>query len=336
MTATTIDFKHRQSAHCESGVTANLLNHYGHPFSEALAFGIGSGLFFGFFPMVKINHLPLITFRSSPGAIFKKCASRLGLEVQSRKFRNQDEAMQALDAMVDGGTPVGLQTGVYWLPYFPPALRFHFNAHNLVVFGRDGDDYLISDPVLEGPVRCSRADLQRARYAEGALAPKGRMYWLGQVPDQLALQKAVRKGIMEVVNRMLRAPVPLIGVRGVRLLARQLENWPDKLGDKRATLHLGHLIRMQEEIGTGGGGFRFIYAAFLQEAADILDRPGLTDLSAELTEIGDLWRQFALLGARNCKGRRGANSSYPALSELLLECAERERQLFRKLLKEVG
>jgi len=330
-----IDFKHRQSAHCESGVTANLLTNSGQPISEALAFGIGGGLFFGYFPMVRINRLPLITFRSSPGAIFKKCARRLGLQVKSERFRDPQKAMAALDAALDAGVAMGLQTGVFWLPYFPPALRFHFNAHNLVVFGREGDEYLISDPVFDVPVRCSHQDLQRARFAEGALAPKGRMYSIAEVPTKLTLQAAVRKGIREVSNRMVRAPIPLIGVRGVRMLANQLERWPEKLGKKNATLHLGHLIRMQEEIGTGGGGFRFIYAAFLQEAAELTERPQLIDLANEMTEIGDLWRQFALLGARNCKGREGANSSYPALAELLRQCAEREEQLFRQLLQEV-
>jgi len=328
-----IDFPHRQAAHCESGVTSNLLSYYGQPISEAMAFGIGGGLFFGYFPMVKINHLPLITFRSSPGAIFKKCAKRLGLQVNSQRFRSQDEAMRALDAALEQGIPMGLQTGVYWLPYFPPALRFHFNAHNLVVFGREGDEYLISDPVFDVPVRCARADLQRARFAAGALAPKGRMYALGVVPEALDLAMAVRKGIREAANRMVRAPIPVIGVRGIRLLAKQLQQWPEKLGKKNATLHLGHLIRMQEEIGTGGGGFRFIYAAFLQEAAEFLKRPQLLELSAEMTEIGDNLRQFALLGARNCKGREGANSSYPALADLLRQCADREEQLFRRLLK---
>jgi len=93
---------------------------------------------------------------------------------------------------------------------------------------------------------------------------------------------------------------------------------------------------MQEEIGTGGGGFRFIYAAFLQEAAELLDRPRVSELAAKMTEIGDLWRQFALLGARNCKGREGANSSYPALAELLRQCADQEEQLFRDLLQQVS
>lgn len=180
-----IEFIHRQSAHCESGVTSNLLNHYGHPISEAMAFGIGSGLFFGYFPFIKINHLPLVTFRGAPGSIFKKCASRLGVQVESRQFRDPHRAMNALDASIYAGVPTGLQTGVYWLPYFPAALRFHFNAHNLVVFGREGDEYLISDPVIDQAVRCARADLQRARFAKGALAPKGRMYFLDEVPDQI-------------------------------------------------------------------------------------------------------------------------------------------------------
>jgi Domain of unknown function (DUF4872)/Butirosin biosynthesis protein H, N-terminal len=331
-----IDFNHRQSAHCESGVTSNLLNYHDQPISEALAFGIGGGLFFGYFPFVKINRLPLITFRCSPGAIFKKSAKRLGISVNSEKFRDPEQSMRALDAALEKGIPVGLQTGVYWLPYFPPALRFHFNAHNLVVFGREGDNYLISDPVFDEPVSCARLDLMRARFAKGALAPKGRMYSLDKVPEALELQTAVRKGIREVANRMVRAPIPLIGVRGIRLLAKQLHHWPEKLGKKSATLHLGHLIRMQEEIGTGGGGFRFIFAAFLQEAAVILNRPQLTELATEMTEIGDSWRQFALLGARNCKGREGANSTYPALAEQLLECAEREEKLFRQLLQQVN
>ncbi len=119
-----INFNHRQSAHCESGVTSNLMTHHGHPISEALAFGIGGGLFFGYFPMVKINHLPLITFRSSPGAIFKRAAYRLGLDVKAQRFRNQDRAMQALDAALAQGIPMGLQTGSTGYPTFRPRCVF--------------------------------------------------------------------------------------------------------------------------------------------------------------------------------------------------------------------
>jgi len=330
-----IDFAHRQSAHCESGVTANLFLHHGIKMSEAMAFGLGAGLFFGYLPFVRINHLPLITYRCAPGAIFKKVTKRLGVEVVRRKFRDPEQSMQALDAALEQQIPVGLQTGVFWLPYFPPALRFHFNAHNLVVFGRQGDDYRISDPVLDQPVLCPGEDLLRARFAKGALAPKGAMYYLKDVPAQIDLRPAIRSGIRDVGRRMVKVPVPIIGVRGMRYLARQVEGWPQKLGRKRAIQYLGNLIRMQEEIGTGGAGFRFIYAAFLQEAAELLELPRLAELSRELTEIGDRWREFALFAARRCKGRGEEETSFSALAAILVDCADREEKLFRCLLAEI-
>jgi hypothetical protein len=330
-----IDFTHRQSAHCESGVTSNLLRHAGIGISEAMAFGIGGGLLFGYFPFVRINHLPLLTYRTAPGAIFKKATTRLGVRVETRRFRDPSSSMAALDASLETGTPVGLQTGVFWLPYFPPALRFHFNAHNLVVFGREGGDYLISDPVLDEPVSCPAGDLARARFAEGALAPKGRMFHIRSVPQEALLRRAVLAGIGEVGRNMVKTPIPLLGVRGIRFLARQLESWPGKLGERRASQYLGHMIRMQEEIGTGGGGFRFIYSAFLQEAAELLQNDRLLGLAESMTGIGDLWREFALLGARHCKGRGNSESSYPALGDILRECAAREESLFRELLRQV-
>lgn len=326
-----IDFSHRQFAHCESGVTANLLNHHGFPCSEALAFGIGGGLFFAYVPFIKINYLPLTTFRIAPGNIFKKATRRLGIEVKKQQFSSPAAAEEQLDRLLVAGRPVGAQTGVFWLPFFPPAYRFHFNGHNLVVFGKEGGDYLISDPIFAETVRCPATDLRKARFAKGALAPKGKIYYIEKMPNQVDLPQAIESGIRDVCRVMLKTPLPLIGVRGIRLLARQLAKWPDKLGEKQTLLHLGHIIRMQEEIGTGGGGFRFIYAAFLQEAAGVLENDKLIELSRRCTEVGDLWREFALIAARVCKGRAALQDSFDDLAELLRQCAAEEEQLFNDL-----
>jgi hypothetical protein len=72
---------------------------------------------------------------------------------------------------------------------------------------------------------------------------------------------------------MLDAPLPIIGVRGIRWLAKAIEKLDTGSGAAHSKLFIGQVVRMQEEIGTGGGGFRFIYASFLQEAADLLARP---------------------------------------------------------------
>jgi len=328
-------FIHRQSAHCESGATSNLLLNYGVNISEALAFGIGGGLFFGYFPFVKVQSFPLITFRNAPGRILKNTAKRLGVRMESFRFRSPEKAMDALDRLLDENIPVGLQAGVYWLPYFPDALRFHFNAHSLIAYGKKGADYMISDPVFDEPVVCPAEDLKRARFAEGTLAPRGKMYRVVSIPHKIDLAGAVKRGMRETCRMMTRTPVPYVGTSGVRLLAKRMREWPEKYGKRKAKLHLGHVIRMQEEIGTGGGGFRLMYAAFLQEAAAILGQSRLMELSKEMTEVGDKWREFAVLGARICKDRSTDGDDYDKLADLLTNCAGREAAICRGTLESI-
>jgi hypothetical protein len=88
---------------------------------------------------------------------------------------------------------------------------------------------------------------------------------------------------------------------------------------------------MLEEIGTGGAGFRFIYAAFLQESAGILNNPLLNEASSEFTEIGDKWREFAYLSARVFKNRDNGSTSYEMLADKLLAIACKEEEIFKKL-----
>jgi Domain of unknown function (DUF4872)/Butirosin biosynthesis protein H, N-terminal len=326
-----INFSHRQSAHCESGVTSNLLSHYGVNISEAMAFGIGGGLFFGYLPFLKVNKLPLTTYRCELGGIFKRLTKRLGVDVHWQKFKDPEKAMSALDRKLGEGVPVACRTGAYWLPYFPPAFRFHFNMHNLVVFGKNGQGYLISDPVFPEPVYCSEKDLIKARFAKGPLAPKGTMYYLTRVPEQMDLSGSIVKGIKGVCFRMLKTPGPFMGIRGIRFLANQLEKWPRKLGKRKASLYVGQVIRMQEEIGTGGGGFRFIYSAFLQEAGGVLKEDRLLEISEKMTSAGDRWRDFAVIGSRICKNRASPSESYSAMADILRDCAEREAEIFEEL-----
>lgn len=326
-----IEFTHRQSAHCESGVAANLLTHNGLEVSEAMAFGIGGGIFFGYLPFIRLNGLPLITYRAAAGRILKKIASISGVSMRTIKFSNKQKAMAELDAVLAEGVPVGLQTGVFWLPYFPRALRFHFNAHNLVVYGKEDDAYLISDPVFPMVVRCPAADLERARFASGALAPKGKMYFIEKVPSQLDFEPYIRSSIQSVCKMMLASPFPLIGIKGIHFLARRLEKWPDRLGNENAALHLGQVVRMQEEIGTGGGGFRFMYGAFLQESAHLMGEPLLDDCAKTLTQAGDAWRAFAVMAARICKERPQKGDSYEAMTSQMHQCGKLEEEVFQNL-----
>lgn len=326
-----INFDHRPAAHCETGVTSNLLRFYNINLSEAMVFGIGSGLFFGFLPFIKVNNGPLITFRPWTGMIFSKVNHRLGIRIQRNKFKNPRQSMEDLDKNLEQGIPTGCVVGVFHLTYFPKAFRFHFNAHNIVVIGRENGKYLISDPIMEDIQRLSYNDLMRVRFAKGVFPPKGHMYFITEVPSSFDLKKAIVLAIRKTSHDMLRIPIPLFGVKGIRFLARRMRKWPKTLGPKKASLYLGQIVRMLEEIGTGGAGFRFIYAAFLQEAAKELNQPWLNDRSREMTEDGDRWREFAVIAVRSFKNRAGLDDSYSTAADVLMDIADREEHLFQKL-----
>lgn len=328
------NFIHHQSAHCENGVASNLLKHHGINISEPMVFGIGSGLFFFYLPLLKVNHAPAISYRPMPASIFNKAAKRLGIKVKRVKFSNPADAQKALEDNLKNNIPTGLQVGVYNLTYFPDEYRFHFNAHNLVVYGKKDDHFLISDPVMETVTVLTDKELEKVRFAKGALAPKGQMYYPIEIPTGIDWETAIKKGIKNTCNDML-APLPIIGVAGMRYLSRSIRKWPVKKGVKVANHYLAQMVRMQEEIGTGGGGFRFIYAAFLQEAAVVLDNEKLKELSFEMTAIGDLWRDFAVNAARVYKKRSNQTDVYNSLADELSKLADLEEAFFKKLKKAI-
>lgn len=301
--------------------------------TEPLAFGIGSGLFYIHIPFLKVNGGPAISFRSMPGAIFSRTCKSLDVKVERKKFRSHEAAQQFLDQKVDQDIPVGCQVGVYNLPYFPKEYRFHFNAHNLIVFGRDGNDYLVSDPVMETTTRLSKEALEKVRFAKGALAPKGHLYYPVQARPitEEVLRKGIVRGINLNVRDMLRIPTKIVGVRGINHTAGKVRKWREQHGERTAGLFLGQIVRMQEEIGTGGGGFRFIYAAFLEQASEILGDDRLLGISEQFTKAGDLWRDSALQMAGIYKGRITAQKDFDHCADIMNGISAAEKQAFQDL-----
>jgi hypothetical protein len=328
-----IAFQHQQSAHCESGVVAGLLRGQGFPLSEAMVFGLGSALAFAYLGIVKINEMPLISYRMPPRFILRRVRKLLRLPLRVEKFSSPEAGERRLDELLARGTLVGAQSSVFFLPYIPVNMRFHFNAHNLLVYGREGDEYLISDPVFEAPTRSAVADLTRARFARGVLAPKGLLYYIDGSVVPTDVTKLIPGALKRTCRVMLQPLMPFIGVRGIRMLARKVHKVARNEPLPFAQRYVGHIVRMQEEIGTGGGGFRFLYGAFLQEAGTLLGNANLQALALQMVAIGDLWRDFAYDAARMSKGRLPLDGA--SLSTQLNTIAEREAALFRAIKAEI-
>ena len=132
---------------------------------------------------------------------------------------------------------------------------------------------------------------------------------------------------------MLRIPGHIAGVKGIAATGKKIKKWRDKLGQKTAGLYLAQLVRMQEEIGTGGGGFRYIYAAFLQQAHAFHPNDALLEISKTFTQAGDLWRNAAVQAAGIYKGRIGSQADFDVMGDYLIEIAEVEKNAFQALSK---
>ncbi|MET0051935.1 MAG: BtrH N-terminal domain-containing protein [Candidatus Thiodiazotropha sp.] len=327
-----VEFDHRHAAHCETGAMSGMLRHHGLDISEAMVFGLASGLTYAYIPLVKINGLPLIAYRTPPRMIIRALSRRIpGLQMNFRRFRKPQQGEAELNRLLDQGQVVGLQTSVFFLPYFPENMRFHFNAHNLLVYAREEGQYRISDPVFSHVVTVDPLSLSRARFAKGALAPKGLLYYPDSVPERIDYSTLLPKAIRFTAKiNGPKSPVPIAGVKGIARVARNIRGLAG-VEDRKAHLYLGHIVRMQEEIGTGGGGFRFMYAAFLQEAAEILGSELLEEAAQEMSRIGDEWRLFALMCARKSKARY--DDTFDSIADQLDKIAGLEAELYSRLVR---
>jgi hypothetical protein len=104
-----------------------------------------AAFFFGYLPFLKAAGMRVSTFRSQPGAIFRKVARRLDGDFVVKTYRNPQKGMDELRRVLKTGQIVGLKTNLYWLPYFSERFRFNFSGHNLIVLRETKEGFRISD-----------------------------------------------------------------------------------------------------------------------------------------------------------------------------------------------
>jgi len=265
-----------------------------------------------------------------PKSIVKNIRKNLKIKMKMETFSSQKKGEDRLDKLLEEGRIVGAQGSMYWLEYVPDELSFHFNAHNFLIYGKDEEKYLISDPVFAEAVKCSKKSLSKSRFSKGAMAPKGLLYYPEFIPKDIDLKPIIAKNIKKLSKNMLRTPVPIAGLKGLRYLAKSILKLQIK-DKKYAKLFLGNIVRMQEEIGTGGAGFRFMYASFLEEASELFGGNAvLSDASTMMLEVGDEYREFALVIAKSIKSKKDID--FKKISDMLFQIAENEAKVYKKLL----
>lgn len=330
-----IPFEHRMGAHCESGTVSSLLNHAGLEITEPMVFGIAGGIFFGYMNTPFFS-FPTIILRNRPGQIRVKVAKRLDITFNTQKFRNQEAGIKALDSLLDKKIPTGAQVDFFYMKYIPEWQRVHINVHYITVIGKNGENYILSDSYYPKIAELEIELMRKARFAGGNMAPKGFLFYPEKIPDNPPFEKAIISGIKSACQNMLKLPVPFVGVKGIYRFADKIMEWPKLARDIE---HLSHEIMkinvLLEDQGTGGAGFRYMYATFLQQASGIINKPALSEMSKRMMEIGDGWRNISYIAAKIGKNRELGESNLKELSNLIRERGDLEKDFFQDLLKTV-
>ena len=137
--------------------------------------------------------------------------------------------------------------------------------------------------------------------------------------------------IGETSRTMLEGPISNLGVRGIRKAAAQTLKWPDSMiKEELRWACFNVFIFIDAEGGTGGGLFRYMYARFLQEAAEITGENRFADAAKKLTQIGDLWQEVALIYKDGAEAHH-PNEDLPKTTEPLLKIADLEETAWGQL-----
>lgn len=324
-------YQHKMAAHCETGTVAGMLNYHGLEITEPVVFGVANGIFFGYMKMPSFE-FPMFFVRTRPGEIRKKIAKRFGIKFFTKTYKNPVEAQQELDRLLEQNIPVAVQVDFFYMNYLKAWMRVHNNAHFVTVIGKEGGKYLISDCYYQDVGELDAESLSKGRFAGGMASPKGFMYYPLSVPKQVDLEKNIIIGIRKAAYNMLKIPMPFLGIKGINRFADKVVGWPKLARDEG---HLSHEVMkinlLLEDQGTGGAGFRFMYATFLRQASELLKNETLLNMSKKMMEIGDGWRNVSIFAIRMNKDKDFSEARFKELSNLIRGRAVAEKEFFTEL-----
>lgn len=268
------------------------------PFTEPLLFGIGGGIGFAY-RLTKTDALGglCVTLHfhnhwENSLQFVANIADRLGVRYevfQSKSIARSDEALRNI---LGANQPV-----TYWLDkaVLPHYANIPRGREEWVVnfVGIEGNVLTVDDlskkllPVTHELIAETRKTMPSLR--NQFLSVTG--------ARKLALDKAVRKGILDCIDHLSHTTN---GLTSISKWAESLidtkysSSWPMLFSDATSLYRV--LENVYESVTIqAGGNLRDMYGEFLTEAADILNKPALNDVAKLYKKLAKEWRTFGQL-----------------------------------------
>ncbi len=305
----------------------DLLNYAGLDFSEAMCFGLGSGLGFYYFqgiPELSPSHL----FFGRTATLEHDLGRHLALDFEEGTDTDAERAWHTAKAWLDHNVPLLLHVELSQLPYYHT--RTPFPGHRVVLAGYDDARGIafLADTQFPGLQEVTYATLRAARTAQIPPIPL-RNEWLAVISARASrsLPDALVIALRENALAMMRSPTPYQGIRGMKTLAEDFKNWGDTPDWGRCAQVGYQNIQVR---GTGGGFFRQMYAQFLREAETIDERWRAAQLAEKMEEMAEEWKKLGQLLQRIATEQE--RTAFADASQAMWHLAQREEDFWEKVL----
>lgn len=284
----------------------------GKPFSEALLLGIGGGLGAAYFVFEYAGADPTLYIGTRVGHQYPYTADfsrsvleRLGLDPRMAETGGKKAAAKNLDeALADGGATIAWVDKAS-LPHWQMAEAYKGAMPHVVLvdsLGAQAGSATIYDHA-DAPFTISLDALADARAR--LRKAKNRVLWVDDGASCGDLAAAVEAGLRTCVSSLRDGA--LVKGFGSNFGLDALAKWADLIGNRRnkkgwpKVFNRGRalFVGLREayfwlEVAAGtGGGFRAMFADFLDEAAVITKQNELGELARDYRELAELWTGLA-------------------------------------------
>lgn len=287
------DFEHRTGVHCGSTAMADILRHAGVDLSEAMVFGLGSGL--GVYYLKSEHMTPSRQIMGRHFQLEENCAQALGFELRAHFEGDNEAAWEGVKAAIDDDRPVLVQCDLCELSYW--GTNTPFNGHKIAVVGYDdaAGEVLVADTHFEGLQRIDAAALERARASTAPPSMGNQNVWWTLEPgasgfEPRALDEAIELALQRNARQMEDDTSGFGGLKALEQFAGEVVSWRE-LDD--AIWAYRFAFQCIEKRGTGGGNFRYLYRDFLNEAGEQVPSILRDQLAVSMTRTASSWSTLA-------------------------------------------
>jgi len=287
---TLIKNTHVSGVHCSSTAIADLVRFHGFDWSEDFCFGIGGGLGITYLKTPKASPTRLLHTRSL--GYEKRFFNAIGIDDFSwLSAKTAEESEQQLITALDENRPALLLTDIYYLHYFNSSS--HFPGHGVMAWGYNKDEqfFHVTDTERENLETVSFEKMKKARVSQ--MIPficNGDFYAPQQLNKPIDLKSLCQQAIKENALRLLHSTDSTTGFSALQTLINDFSEW-EHSQDWQWNCRFAY--QTIEKRGTGGSGFRKMYARFLSEASQYLGSIKTLNLEEKMQKSAQSWYELS-------------------------------------------